>query len=120
MDLFKDCLTERFQSVKIGCKVSGVLQTKLGVPQGNIRGPILFCVFVAGLPSATQCYKGCSPDDSEKLVLELGKSEFGSRNNGFDLSLKDDWVQSKLSGKLIMRKIFVLVARLCKKFGRCV
>lgn len=63
----------------------------------------------------TQCYKGCSSDDCEKLVLELNQNLDAivewSRKNGLILNPKKNNVMW-LDSEQMIKKIFVLVTRL--------
>ena len=43
---FKSYLSNRRQAVKVNGKMSEYLETKYGVPQGSVLGPILFNIYV--------------------------------------------------------------------------
>lgn len=46
LELFKDYLSGRTQSVKIGGSVSDECQVNYGVPQGSVLGPTLFLIYI--------------------------------------------------------------------------
>jgi hypothetical protein len=47
--LFASYLTDRLQAVKIGQSISDFIQVVFRVPQGTVRGPILFPLLTAPL-----------------------------------------------------------------------
>lgn len=81
LQLFSSYLTQRFQSVKFGSRVTSELQTSFEVSQGSIRRLILFSVFIADLQSVilhdwnVHCYTDYADYAGTRV-----KSKFGSYN----------------------------------------
>ncbi len=67
--LFKDYLTNRTQSVRIGNNISTNLQVPFSVPQESILGPILFTMFVNDLASqVNNCLLIQYADDTQFII----------------------------------------------------
>jgi len=63
---FKDYVSNRTQSVRIGEVLSNKLDISYGVPQGSILGPILFSIFVNDMKKlATKCILVQYADDAQ-------------------------------------------------------
>ena len=84
LDLIKSYLTGRTQTVRIGSSVSSQLPIYSGVPQGSIRRPLLFLVYINDLPKCvmSSCY-GYADDykimgtDPTTLHIDIRKSGSG-------------------------------------------
>ena len=49
LDWFKDYLSKRRQRVSVNGSLSDPVQTKCGVPQGSVLGPLLFLAYTSSL-----------------------------------------------------------------------
>ena len=66
---FKSYLTNRYQVVGIHSSFSDPLPVECGVPQGSILDPLLFSIYVNGLPEVPRhCSTECYVDDTKLLV----------------------------------------------------
>ena len=58
LDWFKSYLTNRTQRCLVNGSLSRICSLKCGVPQGTILGPLLFLIYINGLPN---CLTSCQP-----------------------------------------------------------
>lgn len=65
---FKNYLTDRKQYVYIKGKNSSLKDTKIGVPQGSILGPLLFLIYINDLPLASKLITFLFADDTTLLA----------------------------------------------------
>ena len=89
---FNSSLTNRYQVVRIHSFVSDSLAAECGVPQGSILGPLLFSIYVNGLPEiprhcSTECYVddkklfvSFNLHDSQRIVQEMNEDLLQVRN----------------------------------------
>ena len=68
---FHNCLSDRFQVVRINSAISSSLPVICGVPQGSIRGPLLFNIYVNDLSTVPQFCLSQSFVDDTKLYLSF-------------------------------------------------
>ena len=89
---FFSYLADYFQTVvDAGGNISDWLSVASGVPQGSVRGPLLFSIYVNDLPSAIRCVKVRIFADNTQLYLHflpalpgrrLGQSEWPAPKSG--------------------------------------
>ena len=90
LNWFKSYLSNRMQSVKIGCSLSNVMPVEIGIPQGSILGPLLFILFVNDLPDFIICKRVMYADDTTSLICSSDPSCLQSSLN-HNMSRKADW-----------------------------
>ena len=105
---FNSYLTNRYQVVRIHSFVSDSLAAECGVPQGSILGPLLFSIYVNGLPEiprhcSTECYVddkkllvSFNLHDSQRIVQEMNEDLLQVRNWCFGDRLLLNQDKSKL------------------------
>ena len=116
IDCFTSYLTNRTQFVKIGNKISNLLEVKIGVPQGSVLGSLLFCLFINDLMHtiidgtlylyADDSSLICSADTYEELEnivnTSLNSINNWMKNNGLALNYKkSNYFIVNLSGRAI-------------------
>ena len=70
-DIIQSYLSNRKQFVRVDGTCSTILDVTSGVPQGSILGPLLFCVFIYGLPEhIVHCYVSMFADDIKLLICD--------------------------------------------------
>ena len=105
---FNSYLTNRYQVVRIHSFVSYSFAAECGVPQGSILGPLLFSIYVNGLPEilrhcSTECYVddkkllvSFNLHDSQRIVQEMNEDLLQVRNWCFGDRLLLNQDKSKL------------------------
>ena len=68
---FKSYLSDRFQSTRINSALSDPLPITHGVPQGATLSPLLFCIYLNDLPSASRDSSLESYVDDSKVLLSF-------------------------------------------------
>ncbi len=65
---FKDCVSNRTQSVRLNNNISSIQNIAYGVPQGSILGPVLFNIYVNDVADhITDCLLVQYADDTQFL-----------------------------------------------------
>ena len=75
LEWFKSYLSDKTQYVSVNGSYSNLLPITFGVPQGSVLGPLLFLIYINGLPSA-----------SKKLTFYLFADDANIYNESKDLS----------------------------------
>ena len=83
IDWYKSCLSSRKFHVNVHNKFSTSIDLRYGVPQGSIRGPLLFLLYINDMPQAVDCDLFLYADDTcllfqhkdlERIKEELTKN----------------------------------------------
>ena len=69
-DLLQSYLNNRLQYVSIGNANSNLEKIEYGVPQGSIFGPLLFLIFINGLPKCLHSVPRLFADDTALLISD--------------------------------------------------
>ena len=89
LEWFKSYLKGRYQYVRTGDVVSQSLPVDYGVPQGSIRGPILFTSYINDLLTVPKlCQTACYVDDS-KLYLKFKTNELCNAVSAVNFALNE-------------------------------
>ena len=72
---FRDYLSDRTQSVKIGSVISSQRNVKFGVPQGSILGPILFLIYINDMSDVLKDYILVQYADDTQIIISGKISE---------------------------------------------
>lgn len=97
LDLFKDYLTDRKQSVKIGQFISNVTSVSYGVPQGSVLGPTLFLIYINNLCELNLANGNIfAYADDTALVFSGDSWEHAKRVSESGLAIVSKWLKNNL------------------------
>ena len=74
LNLLEDYLSNRFQRVLLNRQESSWFPVKAGVPQWSILGPLLFLIYINGLPDGLNSIAKLFADDTFFIVQDLNES----------------------------------------------
>ena len=89
----KSFLSDRTHSVKVGSKISTSLPIRAGVPQGAVLSPMLFTLFLNGLPDSISHSKIVAFADDIKIYKQV-ISNSDSLNFQQDINNLMDWLST--------------------------
>ena len=94
LNWFTSYLTDRMQFVSFNEKESDYLNTKTGVPQGSVLGPLLFLIYINDLNNVSNLFKViCFADDSTLIISLCLKNQnctFCRNANSFSSEIIND------------------------------
>ena len=88
LNLLEDYLSNRFQRVLLNRQESSWFPVKAGVPQWSILGPLLFLIYINGLPDGLNSIAKLFADDTFFIVQDLNES---AKYLNLDLSVILQW-----------------------------
>ena len=92
--LIANYLSDRKQRVKVGSTYSDCLQTKTGVPQGSVLGPLLFNIFLNDFIYIVEHSEVCDFADDNTIVSCDDTFESVASNLEEDLSQAISWFKT--------------------------
>ncbi len=110
---FKSYLSDRKQSTAYQGTLSAYEDITIGVPQGSILGPLLFCIFVNDLPKFLTCKTVLYADDTALMFSSNDKNVLNINLNN-NLKQVSEWLQrNKLSLNIAKTKYMICGTRQC-------
>ena len=108
LDWFKSYLTNRYQQVSCNGKLSDFQLIMFGVPQGSILGPLLFLIYINGLPhSSTLLHYILFADDSNAFLSHASYEELIKIANE-ELAMANDWFKANKLSLNISKTNFII------------
>ena len=95
---FKDYLSDRIQSVKIGSIISSPRNVKFGVPQGSILGPILFLIYINDMSDVLKEYFLVQYADDTQIIISGHIRELDDLINRAEIALRSAKKYFQLNG----------------------
>ena len=93
-DWFKSYLSNRKQFVTVHGKKSRLTNSKHGVPQGSILGPLLFLIYINDLHKSIAHSQVFHFADDTSLIIEGKSLKTLNRSVNRDLKLLSEWLRS--------------------------
>ena len=114
LNLFKDYLTNRYQSVRIGEVVSGEKEIKIGVPQGSVMGSLLFIIYINDFPNISNSMH-CTmyADDTTVSFKNASVSELYADCNETMVKVYNWMISNRLSINMDKTCYMLLTTRKC-------
>lgn len=110
LDWFLNYLKDRKQFTSIGDTESDLLNVEIGVPQGSVLGPLLFCIFINDLPDFLPNDDLCNLFADDTAILISSKEENNLKNKTDNtLKLAKTWFElNKLTLNISKTKVIQL------------